>query len=156
MAVDRERFLADLREHVTVAADTNVLIYHLEGLAPYVELTEALLTELAAGELRLVVSTIVVAELLAAPYRSGSTTKVATARSFVESLPSTEITEVTLEIADRAARLRAQSLRMPDALVMATTLAREAGALVTNDPAFRRKIKGGPKLFLLDDYLRGR
>lgn len=156
MAADRERFLADLREHPVAVADTNVLIYHLEGLRPYATLTEALLTDLASGALRLVVSSITVAELLAGPYREGSPAKVATARSFVEGLPGTEIADVTLEIADRAAWLRAHGLRMPDALVMATALVHEAGALVTNDPAFRRKVSGGPKVILLDDYVRRR
>jgi predicted nucleic acid-binding protein len=156
MAADAERFLFDLRKHETVAADTSVPIYHLEGLEPYVELTAALIAELGAGALRLVVSSITVTELLAGPYRAGSPAKVATARSFVESLPSAEIAPVTLEVADRAARLRAQGLGTPDALVMATALVAKAGALVTNDPAFRRKVKGGPKVLLLDDYLRSR
>lgn len=44
MPPEASRFLAKLHRHKIVLADSNVLIYHLEALEPYGELTKALLT----------------------------------------------------------------------------------------------------------------
>lgn len=134
------------------AADASVLIYHLEGLAPYSDLTGELLTRVADGSLRLVVSVLTAAEVLAGPYRSGAGAKVEQATAFVIGLANTDLVDVTFAIADRAAWLRAYGLRMPDALVMGTALVRGADVLLTNDSGFRRPIPGAPRVLLLDDY----
>jgi len=50
-----------------------------------------------------------------------------------------EWAEATLEIADCAARLRADfNLRTPDAIQAATAICREATGFISNDPVFRR------------------
>jgi predicted nucleic acid-binding protein len=151
---DVPRFLADLGAHRVAVADANLLIYHLEGLAPYVDLTGELLTYLSGSDLRLVVSTLTAAEVLAGPYRAHSHAKVAQATTFLNSLPHAEWVDVSMPIADRAAWLRSQGLRMPDALVMGTALVHGADVLLTNDPVFRRRIRGAPRVLLLDDYCR--
>jgi hypothetical protein len=51
-AANLSRFRQDLSRYATLALDSNVLIYHLEGLEPYRELTTALIAGLAAGEWR--------------------------------------------------------------------------------------------------------
>ncbi|OFX28555.1 MAG: hypothetical protein A2Z07_07775 [Armatimonadetes bacterium RBG_16_67_12] len=152
MRADVPRFLGDLRSHHLAVADANVLIYHLEGLVPYVDLTRELLTHLSGGALRLVVSVLTAAEVLAGPYRVHSRVKVEQTMMFLRGLPNTELAEVTLPVADRAAWLRSHGLRMPDALVMGTAMVRGVGVVLTNDPAFRRKIPGAPRVLLLDDY----
>lgn len=152
MRADVPRFLADLGGHAVAAADANVLIYHLEGLAPYSDLTSGLLTRVSEGSLRLVVSVLTAAEVLAGPYRSGAGAKLEQATAFLMGLANTDLADVTFAIADRAAWLRAYGLRMPDALVMGTTIVRGADVLVTNDPGFQRPIPGAPRVLLLDDY----
>lgn len=153
MRADTERFLDALRPHTLVAVDSNVLIYHLEGLASYVDLTMALLTRLAEGEFRLVVSTVSVVEILAGPYMARDEAKAARAAAFLRGMPNAVLADVTVPIAERAARLRALGLRMPDALVLGTAMVHGAGALVTNDPVFRRPIPDAPVVILLDDYV---
>jgi len=150
---DTERFLDALRPHTVVAVDSDILIYHLEGLASYVDLTMALLTRLAEEEFRLVVSTVSVGEILAGPRLARDEAKAARAAAFLRGLPNATLADVTVPIAERAARLRALGLRMPDALVLGTVMVHGAGALVTNGPVFRRPIPDTPEVILLDDYV---
>jgi predicted nucleic acid-binding protein len=131
-----------------------VLIYHLEGLAPYADPTSALLTHLSGGALRLVLSVLTAAEVLAGPYRDRSAVKVAQVTAFLNGLPNTEWVDVSMPIADRAAWLRSHGLRMPDAMVMGTALVRGADVLLTNDPCLRRRLPGAPRVLLLDEYCR--
>lgn len=152
MRAEVSRFLADLQPHGTAVADANVLIYHLEDLSPYSQLTRALLERLAEGSLRLVVSVLTAGEILAGPYRGGDEARVALATAFLRGLPNTTLADVTLAIADRAAWLRGHGLRMPDAVVMATGLIHSAEVVLTNDPVLQRPVPGGPRVLLLDAY----
>jgi predicted nucleic acid-binding protein len=154
MRADAARFAADLKAHRVAVADADVLIYHLEGLAPYVVLTGELLTHLSGGAFRLVLSVLTAAEVLAGPYRARLPARVAPTRAFLETIPNAEIADVTLAVADRAAWLRGQGFRMPEALVMGTALVHRADVLVTNDPVFRRRVPGAPQVLVLDDYCR--
>lgn len=66
--------------------------------------------------------------------------------------PHLDWIEPTLEIADRAARLRADlHLRTPDALQAATALVCQATGLISNDPAFERL--SGLEVLILDELL---
>jgi predicted nucleic acid-binding protein len=151
-SADVSRFLRDLAQYETVALDTNVLIYHLEGLIPYVDLTRATFTALAEGDLSAVISTLTVAELLVGPYREKGDAKVGLAREFVSEVPGGTLAEVTFDVADRAAWLRTHGLRTPDAIILATAVVHGCDAVLTNDPALRRSIPGVPPVLLLDDY----
>jgi predicted nucleic acid-binding protein len=151
-AADVTRFLRDLTRYETVVLDTNILIYHLEGLGPYVDLTRAAFTALAEGELSAVISTLTVAELMVGPYRDKDDGKVGLAMEFVSEVPGGKLVDVTFDVADRAAWLRTHGLRTPDAIILATAVVRECDAVLTNDPALRRDIAGVPPVLLLDDY----
>lgn len=99
-------------------------------------------------------SSLVIAELLAQPYRLDEPARAAALRAALEALPGLTIAPVTSDIAQEAARLRG-SLRisLPDAVVLATALA--AGArLVTNDRALCEA--AGSDAVLLDDLVTGR
>jgi predicted nucleic acid-binding protein len=153
MTADVERFRNDLAEISSVALDSNVLIYHLEGLSPYVELTTVLIAQMAAGQLQAVISTVSVVELLVGPHREGSKRKVKAAREFVEALPQGAISSIDLVVAAAAAPLRARGVRMPDALILATAVVAEADAVITNDRRLKSPQAGIFRIFLLDDYL---
>ena len=146
------RFRLVIGECGLVVLDANVLIYHLEGMIPYAELTTTLLAEAAGDSLRLAVSALTVAEILAGPYRHEDPSRLEVVRDFLEGLPNAAIQPLDLAVADRAAWIRMYGLRMPDAIVMATALVLGADALVTNDAVFQRAIPGAPKVVLLDEY----
>lgn len=154
MPADLRRFRRDLAALRVGVVDANVLIYHLEELPEYIDLTAAIVERAAAGACRIVISALTVAEVLAGPYRQGDARKAERAAGFLAGIPNGEIADVTLAVADRAAWLRRFGLRMPDAVVVATAITRRADAVLTNDPAFRKEIPGTPRVMLLDDYAR--
>jgi predicted nucleic acid-binding protein len=78
-------------------------------------------------------------ELLVRPYRDADEQRVNEFYALLSTYPNLEWIAPTLEIADRAARIRAQHrLRTPDALQAATAMHAQATGLITNDPVFKR------------------
>ena len=84
----------------------------------------------------LVIPASVHAEILVAPYRSGADA-VAEVEGFLSDL-AVRTEAITVEIARGAARLRSgsRSLRLPDALVLATGDEMEAEKVLTGDEAW--------------------
>jgi predicted nucleic acid-binding protein len=90
----------------------------------------------AAGQVRFAVTTIAIAEVLTGPLRAGDEPL---ARRYRAILESWQTVELTIDIAESAARLRASlGLRLADAVQAASALAINAAALVTHDRDFSR------------------
>jgi predicted nucleic acid-binding protein len=154
VALKTPRFMADLRKSGVVGIDSGVLIYHLEDIEPYSELTEAAFGEVAAGAIRAVVSTISAAEVLVKPFAEGKGDVIATFERFILSLPTLSLVPPDYETSKDAARLRARyALRPPDALLVATARRHAARAFVTNDDGLRRVKGEGLAILMLDDYV---
>jgi predicted nucleic acid-binding protein len=78
-------------------------------------------------------------ELLVPAYRSSGEVKVDEFYGLLTTYPNLEWVAPNLEVADIAARIRAQHrLRTPDALQAATAIRSHATGLVTNDAIFER------------------
>ena len=91
-------------------------------------------------------------ELLVHPYREGDVVRVNEILGLLSTYPNLEWVAPQLDIAARAAELRAQyGLRTPDALQAATAVHSNATAFLTNDPVFRR-IKSF-EACILDDFV---
>lgn len=150
-----EGLAAELIRHKKVGLDSSILIYHLEDLMPYAELTELVFSLLARGELSGVISTISVTELLVKPFASGKEGEVMACERFLRELPHTTIVAPDYEIAKGAARLRgAYGLRTPDAILLSTALREGAKAFLTNDEGLKRlEEREGIAILVLDDYL---
>jgi len=147
------RFRTDLEQAGSVCLDAVVLIYHLEGLSPYVHLTSALIDLLAGARIRAMVSTVTVTEMLTRPYALGASHEARQVEEFLAGLPGTVVCPVDYEVARLGAELRGQyRLRTPDALVFATAVHHGAGALLTNEAGFTRAA-GQTGVILLDSYL---
>ena len=154
MAVDFERFLRYLAPRQPVCLDSCVLIYHLEGLEPYAELTTALLIAAGKGDIPCCISTVVVAELLVRPFQAAEEGRVPLLESFLLDTPGMELVPVGYDIARMAARLRArQRLRTPDALLLATGIIMGAGAFLSNDAALKQQVAEEIEVVLLDDFI---
>ena len=92
------------------------------------------------------------AELLVQPYRAADQQQADEFYVLLSTYPNLEWIAPNLEIADRAAQLRAiHGLRTPDALHAATAIHAGATGFVTNDPVFER-VKDF-KTLLLDKVL---
>ena len=131
-----QRFLA---RHRKIGLDTSIFIYQVEGHPKYVDLTSAIFTWLESPGGRAVTSTVTMLELLVQPYRLSDFDRVDQLYLLLSRYPNLEWVEPGLEIADRAARLRAEHyLGAPDALQAATALAHQATGFISNDKAFKR------------------
>ncbi len=152
---DRNRFIKDLGDKARVnVLDSSILIYHLEDVKPYSDLTELLITYISSGVIKSIISTISITELLTKPYAEGHMKKVLIFNSFIQSLPNTEIVAPDFDIACKAASIRGQyKLHTPDAILLATASQRRGTAFITNDLRLKKvKIKD-IKIIILDDYI---
>jgi predicted nucleic acid-binding protein len=91
-------------------------------------------------------------ELLVQPYRDQDEGRADEFYALLSTYPHLEWIAPTLELADLAARLRAQHrLRTPDALQAATAINSLATAMITNDPVFSRV--GAFETAVLDQFV---
>ena len=108
---------AFLRRHRRIALDTSVFIYQLEANARYLALTDQIFTWIERPGGKAVTSTITMTELLVQPYRAADQQQADEFYVLLSTYPNLEWIAPNLEIADRAAKLRAlHGLRTPDAL----------------------------------------
>jgi len=90
----------------------------------------------AAGDLRLAVTTVTIAEVLSGPLKAG---EEALAKRYRAVLESWIVIALDADIAESAARLRASyGLKLLDAVQLASALAINAAALVTHERDFSR------------------
>ena len=115
-----------------------MFIYQLEANARSLALTDQIFTWIERPGGKAVTSTITMTELLVQPYRAADQ-QADEFYVLLSTYPNLEWIAPNLEIADRAAKLRAlHGLRTPDALHAATAVHAGATGLVTNDPVFER------------------
>ena len=118
----------------TVAVDTAPFIYVLEGHAKFADQFAGLFAAADAGDLRIALSTITLAEVLTGPFKAG---KTALAKRYEKALSQYVLVPVSPAIATLAAQLRVDyRLRLPDAIQLATALDIGASAFVTHDRDF--------------------
>jgi predicted nucleic acid-binding protein len=114
--------------------DSAPIIYVLEAHATFAKRFEPLFSAHASGKLQFAVTTVTIAEVLTGPLRAGDE---ALARRYRAVLESWQVVDLTTEIAETAARLRASSgLKLADAVQAASAVAINAFALVTHDRDF--------------------
>lgn len=128
--------LGTLGDGALVVLDSAPIIYVLEGHPTLSQRFLPLFDRHTRGEIRFAVSTITIAEVLTGPIRAGDEALVKRYRALLESWM---VVDLTTEIAESAARLRASlHLKLPDAVQAASAIAVNADALVTHDRDFSR------------------
>ena len=126
--------LDGLPDSALLVVESAPIIYVLEDHPELASRFVPVFAAHAAGRVRLAVSTITLAEVLTGPLASG---QEALAERFRHALLSWQVVEVTADVAERAARIRAaHRLRLPDAIQVASALAIGADAFVTHDRDF--------------------
>jgi predicted nucleic acid-binding protein len=117
-----------------IALDTAPLIYFIEEHPAYCPVVEPFFEQLDKGTVQVVTSVITLTEVLVKPLRDGDTRLAEQYRDILLNIDGLTTVEVSVAIAEKAARLRSQySLRTPDAIQIATALHTGASALLTND-----------------------
>jgi predicted nucleic acid-binding protein len=128
--------LDDLPEQALLLIDTAPIVYVLEGHRKFAPRFRPLFEAHGAGRLRFAAATLTVAEVLTGPLQAGDD---ALARRYRAILESWQLVDLSVDIAESAARLRASlRLKLADAVQAATALAINATALVTHDRDFSR------------------
>lgn len=118
----------------TVAPDTAPLIYFIEENPAYLTTTRAFFEALDSGEFRAVTSMVTLIEVLVHPFRQGDAPLAERYRDILLGTESLSVVPLSQEIAERAARLRAEhGLRTPDAIQLSTAVDQGASSLLTND-----------------------
>ncbi len=119
-----------------ILLDSPPIIYVLEHHPTLAQRFQPLFDRHAAGELAFAVTTMTIAEVLTGPLRAGNEALAKRYRAIMESW---NVIELTTDIAETAARLRASlKLKLADAVQVASGLAANACAVVTHDRDFSR------------------
>ncbi len=128
-----------LLRHRAVVLDTMVFIYEFEAHPKFSALTHGIFQALEAGKCRGVISVITLHELLVKPKKQAQLPLVLQYRYLLTHSPFLTVADVTAEIAEAAAGLRAKyPLAAPDALIAASGLAHGATGLITADKKMRQ------------------
>lgn len=130
---------AFLRRHQRIALDTSIFIYQLEANPRYVSLTDIIFSWVERPGHRAITSSITMMELLVQPYRDADEQRVNEYYALLSTYPNLDWIVPTLEVADIAARIRAEyRLRTPDALQAACAIQGQATGFISNDAVFDR------------------
>jgi predicted nucleic acid-binding protein len=123
-----------------VAFDSAPLIYYIEEHTDYLTLADELFDAIDQGQTRGLTSVLTLLEVLVKPLRDGRPDLADAYRQLLTNSANLQLHAVDVAISERAAQLRAQHrwLRTPDAIQIATALARDAEVLVTNDERWRQ------------------
>jgi predicted nucleic acid-binding protein len=118
--------------------DTNVFIYTLNAFPPLFALLTRLFEIIDSGQLRALTSELTLVELLVKPIRDGDLPAQQTCQAMLLSNPRLTAVPITRQTLIESARLRATtSLKLPDALHLATATLAGCDMFLTNDTRFR-------------------
>ena len=141
-----------LRDAGRVALDTNARIYFLDESPGRYHLVRAAFLMTEAGELEIVIPSLVEMELVVGLLRSEDHTSLARLDLLLDRFKGVSIAPFDREAARSAASLRAAfSLSTPDAVVIGTAIAAGCQAVVGNDRACASRVSS-PKYLLLDRF----
>ena len=154
MGVSIDLFLKKLEKIKNICLDSTILIYHLEGVKPYNDLTRLLLNKIAGGYIFCNISALSVTELLTKLYRLKNFHQISIFEQFINSLPNSKICPVTYNIAKFAASLRADyNIKTPDSIHISTAYITKSDYFITNDISLKRINLKSLDIIILNDFI---
>ena len=119
--------------------DSNVIIYAIEGLESYKPLLIQLFRDIDSGKTRAITSELTLCECLVKPYRENRSDIVDAYSNFLSMSDSFHIREISRDILIDAAKIRAQdsTMKLPDAMHLATAISEKCSFFITNDKGIR-------------------
>ena len=121
-------------ERERIGLDTNVFIYFLQDHPRYGSWCASLFDRIERGHNPAVTSTVTLLELLVQPYRDQKEELAQKIFALTSTYPKIEWVPVSMNLADRAADLRARyRLSTPDAIQLATAIAHKATRFYGNE-----------------------
>ena len=126
--------------HKRIAFDTSFLIMVLEGKGREAEFASRIMEITQKRKLAIISSTVTLLEALVRPYRAGATEAVNQYYGHLVRSAIIRLVPLTVEIADRAACLRARyGLKTSDAIQLATAVSEKATLFLACDKDFRKQ-----------------
>lgn len=136
-----------------VFLDTAPLIYYIEENSKYLPLLSNLFLANSNGEFLFQTSVITLLEVLVHPMRENEQQLVEEYQNILCNSPSIDILDLTIDIAIKAAALRAKyGLKTPDSIQVATALIAKAEYFLTND--IRLKSISEIEILILDEIVK--
>jgi predicted nucleic acid-binding protein len=118
--------------------DANIIIYLVEGFAPFLDQLRALSTALNTGEILAITSELTLAEVLVKPLKDQLSAIQQAYKIFLTPTPALNVVAIHYAILEEAAQLRATTkLKLPDAIHLATARQQQCDSFLTNDAVFR-------------------
>jgi predicted nucleic acid-binding protein len=143
-----------LEKHKIIGLDTAPFIYFIEDVLPYADLLNPVFNLLESHALRAVTSTLTIAEILTKPFADKNFSLADEIKFAINSFASLSIVSVDEKLAEAAALLRARyTIRLADALQVATAIQGEATLFLTNDK--RVKKVDAVQVLVLSELLEG-
>lgn len=144
--------LVDELRETRVCIDTAPVIYFIEKHPKYLNVVKPIFTEIEAGNIDAITSTITLLEVLVQPLRIGNETLAERYREILLYSENLTTFEIVHEVTEMAAKLRAKyTIRTPDAIQIAVGVLYGAVKFVTNDSLLRKV--PDIKVLVLDDFL---
>jgi len=124
--------------HRRIAVDANAFIYLFETPGVLAQATAAILNAAELGQVTVVVSTMVLAEIAVGPVARGDETLVERYADSIRGARGIQVVPLTADIAIDVGIIRGRHrVQIPDAVHLATARHAGATALVTNDERLR-------------------
>jgi predicted nucleic acid-binding protein len=121
-----------------ITLDTNCFIYYFEDNAKYAPKLESIFNKIQDGSIQGSMSVLSFLEILVKPKKENNVFLENRYKVILSNYPNLRIIELSLSVADLAAKLRAlYNLKTPDAIILATSLYINSKYLITNDLHFK-------------------
>lgn len=144
--------LVDKTKGARVFIDTAPFIYFIEKKEKYLGLLKPFFYEISAGNIDGLTSTITLLEVLVHPLRIGDDALAEKYREILLHSEGLVTFEIFNEVSEKAAKLRAKySIKIPDAIQIATAIYCGAHLLLTNDASLKKVAE--IEVLALDDFL---
>ncbi len=123
-----------IKADLKILLDTNCFIYYFENNELYADKLEEVFTKIQEGKYIGLMSVLSLLEILVKPKKQNNIFLENRYKLMLRNYPNLSIVDVTFEVSDIAARLRATfGIKTPDAIILATALYMKADYIVTND-----------------------
>jgi predicted nucleic acid-binding protein len=132
--------------------DTAPLIYFIEKNSRYLDVVKPVIELIVSQHAKGMTSTITLLEVLVLPLREGNKKLAEKYKTILLSSNDLETCEISNEISERAAIIRAKyGFKTPDSIQLATAIVRKADYFLTNDSALKQVNE--IKVIILEEYL---
>jgi predicted nucleic acid-binding protein len=123
---------------LNISVDTNLFI-EVKNKETHYQSSKQILDMIDSGELTCVLSTVVIAEMCVGYHLMGELKEKDDFIAHVTASQNYSVIDLSARLADQAARVKsATSLKLPDAIIVATAVGQRAECLISDDDSLKK------------------